>query len=68
VKFHRESKQAGFIKWTRRNTDPEVAAAENDPNVFTLQVRLADILGDNGMISVVICRLARREFGKVTLG
>jgi FkbH-like protein len=41
---------------TRRYTDPEVAEAENDPNVFTLQVRLADVFGDNGMISVVICR------------
>ena len=44
---------------TRRYTDPEVAEAENDPEVFTLQVRLADIFGDNGMISVVICRPAR---------
>ena len=43
---------------TRRYTDPEVAEAENDPEVFTLQVRLADIFGDNGMISVVICRPA----------
>ncbi len=41
---------------TRRYTDPEVAAAENTPDVFTLQVRLTDIFGDNGMISVVICR------------
>lgn len=41
---------------TRRYTDPEVTEAENDPSVFTLQVRLADIFGDNGMISVVICR------------
>jgi FkbH-like protein len=41
---------------TRRYTDPEVAEAESDPDVFTLQVRLADIFGDNGMISVVICR------------
>jgi FkbH-like protein len=41
---------------TRRYTDPEVAQAENDRDVFTLQVRLADIFGDNGMISVVICR------------
>ncbi len=41
---------------TRRYTDPEVAEAEDDPEVFTLQVRLADIFGDNGMISVVICR------------
>jgi len=43
---------------TRRYTDPEVAEAENDKEVFTLQVRLADIFGDNGMISVVICRPA----------
>ncbi len=43
---------------TRRYTDPEVTAAEHDPEVFTLQVRLADIFGDNGMISVVICRPA----------
>lgn len=42
----------------RRYTDPEVAEAEKNPRVFTLQVRLADIFGDNGMISVVICRPA----------
>jgi FkbH-like protein len=41
---------------TRRYTDPEVSEAESDPDVFTLQVRLTDIFGDNGMISVVICR------------
>jgi FkbH-like protein len=41
---------------TRRYTDPEVTEAEDDPAVFTLQVRLADIFGDNGMISVIICR------------
>jgi FkbH-like protein len=41
---------------TRRYTEPEVTEAENDPLVFTLQVRLADLFGDNGMISVVICR------------
>jgi FkbH-like protein len=41
---------------TRRYTEPEVVAAGADPEVFTLQVRLADRFGDNGMISVVICR------------
>jgi FkbH-like protein len=45
---------------TRRYTDPEVAEAEIDAAVFTLQVRLADIFGDNGMISVVICRPAEQ--------
>jgi FkbH-like protein len=29
---------------------------EHDPACFTLQVRLSDTFGDNGMISVVICR------------
>ena len=43
---------------TRRYTEPEVAEAERDREVFTLQVRLADIFGDNGMICVVICRPA----------
>jgi FkbH-like protein len=46
---------------TRRYTEPEVAAAENDPSVFTLQTRLSDIFGDNGMICVVICRPAGRD-------
>lgn len=41
---------------TRRYTEHEVTAAENDPEVFTLQSRLTDTFGDNGMISVVICR------------
>ena len=41
---------------TRRYTDPEIAEAEDAADVFTLQVRLADVFGDNGMISVVICR------------
>jgi FkbH-like protein len=34
---------------TRQYTEREVAAAENDEAVFTLQVRLADIFGDSGM-------------------
>jgi FkbH-like protein len=43
---------------THRYTEPEILEIERDPTVFTLQVRLADIFGDNGMISVVICRAA----------
>ena len=53
---------------TRRYTDPEVTAAENDPEVFTLQVRLADVFGDNGMISVVICRPRQPGFGRSIRG
>jgi len=41
---------------TRRYTEADVSQMENDPTCFTLQVRLSDIFGDNGMISVVICR------------
>jgi FkbH-like protein len=41
---------------TKRYTEPEIAAVERDPDCLTLQVRLTDNFGDNGMISVVICR------------
>jgi FkbH-like protein len=50
------NKSNQFNLTTRRYTEAEVAAAEADPNVFTLQVRLTDTFGDNGMISVIICR------------
>jgi FkbH-like protein len=50
------NKSNQFNLTTRRYTEAEVAAAERDPNAFTLQVRLADTFGDNGMISVIICR------------
>ncbi len=50
---------------TRRYTEPEVAAFETDAHTFTLQVRLADTFGDNGMISVVICRAAGRDVWEI---
>jgi FkbH-like protein len=50
------NKSNQFNLTTRRYTEAEVAAAERDPNAFTLQVRLADTFGDNGMISVIVCR------------
>jgi FkbH-like protein len=50
------NKSNQFNLTTRRYTEPEVAAAEEDSQVFTLQVRLADIFGDNGMIGVIVCR------------
>jgi FkbH-like protein len=46
---------------TRRYTEPEILDLERDPGIFTLQVRLADVFGDNGMISVVICRPLANE-------
>ena len=51
------NKSNQFNLTTRRYTEAEVAEMEADPNCFTLQIRLTDSFGDNGMISVVICRL-----------
>jgi FkbH-like protein len=50
------NKSNQFNLTTRRYTEAEVAAVQRDPEAFTLQVRLADAFGDNGMVSVVICR------------
>jgi len=50
------NKSNQFNLTTKRYTDAEVAQFESDPACFTLQVRLSDVFGDNGMISVVICR------------
>jgi FkbH-like protein len=56
------NKSNQFNLTTRRYTEAEVAAAERDPDCFTLQVRLADSFGDNGMISVVICRRRAQDW------
>jgi FkbH-like protein len=50
------NKSNQFNLTTRRYTEAEIAALECDPACFTLQVRLTDTFGDNGMICVVICR------------
>lgn len=50
------NKSNQFNLTTRRYSEAEVRAAGADPNCFTLQVGLSDIYGDNGMISVIICR------------
>jgi FkbH-like protein len=50
------NKSNQFNLTTHRYTEVEVAEFEGNPSCFTLQVRLADIFGDNGMISVIICR------------
>lgn len=49
-----------FNLTSRRYTEPEIVAMANDPALLTLQVRLVDTFGDNGMISVVIARSAGR--------
>jgi FkbH-like protein len=50
------NKSNQFNLTTRRYSEAQVAEIEADPNCFTLQVRLVDTFGDNGMISVIICR------------
>lgn len=50
------NKSNQFNLTTRRYTEAEVAAMETDENLFTLQVRLRDRFGDNGMISCIVCR------------
>ena len=45
-----------FNLTTRRYTDAEVTALMRDPAAVTLQLRLTDVHGDNGMIAVVIGR------------
>lgn len=50
------NKSNQFNLTTRRYTEADIAAMEADPACFTLQIRLADRFGDNGMISVVIFR------------
>jgi FkbH-like protein len=50
------SKSNQFNLTTRRYSDLQIEAFETDPQIFTRQVRLADTFGDNGMISVIICK------------
>jgi FkbH-like protein len=50
------NKSNQFNLTTRRYTAAEIEGIQSDPSCFTLQARLTDIYGDNGMISVVICR------------
>jgi FkbH-like protein len=50
------SKSNQYNLTTRRYSEAEVAAMQSSSELETLQVRLGDLFGDNGMISVVICR------------
>jgi FkbH-like protein len=50
------AKSNQFNLTTRRYSEAQVAELESDPRVLTLQIRLSDVFGDNGMISVIVCR------------
>jgi FkbH-like protein len=52
------SKSNQFNLTTRRYTESDVEALEGDRAAFHLQIRLTDVFGDNGMISVIVCRPA----------
>lgn len=50
------NKSNQFNLTTRRYTEAEVRSAQHDQSAFTLQLRLSDSFGDNGIISILICR------------
>ena len=54
------SKSNQFNVTTRRYSETEIEAMQSNSEVLTLQARLEDIFGDNGMISAVICRQTGR--------
>lgn len=56
------NKSNQFNLTTHRYTEAEVARMQQDPDLFTLQVRLADKFGDNGMISVLIFRKGTEDW------
>ncbi len=51
-----------FNLTTRRYSEAEIAGLTQNRAVFTMQVRLADRFGDNGMISAVICHARGQEW------
>ncbi|MDF0490911.1 HAD-IIIC family phosphatase [Sphingomonas sp. H39-1-10] len=56
------NKSNQFNLTTRRYTEADIAAIAADPTRFTMQVRLADRFGDNGMISVLIFARGAEEW------
>ena len=50
------NKSNQFNLTTRRYTQSEAGALIGDQRVITLQLRLTDSFGDNGMIAVIVCR------------
>lgn len=56
-----------FNLTTRRYSHSDVAAFMNDPKSMTLQLRLTDAFGDNGIIGIVIGRLADEDSGDMDI-
>jgi FkbH-like protein len=59
------NKSNQFNLTTRRYTEQQVRAVMDDPRALGLQLRLHDRFGDNGVIAIVIARLA--EAGTLTI-
>jgi FkbH-like protein len=51
-----------FNLTTHRYSEAEVARMESDSHLLTLQARLTDRFGDNGMISLIICGIEDSEW------
>jgi len=56
------NKSNQFNLTTRRYSEGEVEAIEKNPAKYSLQVRLADRFGDNGMISVIVFDIGPEEW------
>ena len=56
------NKSNQFNLTTKRYSELEVQNIENDSTFFTRQIRLQDVLGDNGMISVIICKKEENQW------
>lgn len=61
------NKSNQFNLTTKRYSEAEVARLESDPECLTMQVRLTDRFGDNGMISVVVCRTLQQDTWEIDL-
>ncbi len=50
------SKSNQFNLTTKRYNELDIKELESDKSFYTRQIRLKDTLGDNGMISVIVCK------------
>jgi FkbH-like protein len=50
------NKSNQFNLTTRRYTEADIQTLEGNPDVMTMQIRLADRFGDNGIVSIIIGR------------
>lgn len=55
--FQLISKSNQFNLTTRRYSEAEISAFQEDGAYLTRQIRLTDCFGDNGMICVIICQI-----------